>query len=590
MRQPACPGLMQFMNLSGVKTPVRDRETVIFTTAEVPIVPCFPELHRRKKMRNMKKWLSVICASVMALSAAAVTAAEDAEEKELRYGMGYDASTLSIAMCTDDASYTPVKLMTEGLLREVNGEAQPGLAESWEKSDDGKEWTFHLRESSFSDGTPVTANDICYSVIYQLTPENACENAAAFIDITGGNAYLSGEGAAEDVGIEAVDEYTLKISYDVPKYEIMFTGYSYAPLKQELVESAGESYGSEMEYFLGNGPFMLEDWTHDAEIVMVKNPNYWNADAVKLDRIVQIAGATGDTGVDMMATGTLDAALYNSALYRDSAMENPGFTSMEHYSGLQFCHLNNEGKTEETGKWLSNANFRKALSAALDRSALVAAIYTTDVPASKIIPDTELGINGLFNEEHEYPGLNVTQDVDAAKEYLAAAMEELGAADVSEIPTFTMLAFDSENNVKCLNAIADMWSKALGISCDLDMEPIMEMINKALSKDYDFWKGGNSIDVDALNIFLLYDSEYGEGSAVNYVNDQEYHELYLTALNAPTWEERKDAIAPLAEYWTENMMDLVITWQGNYLVYDEKFTGIGINTSDFDYTFADIAE
>ena len=540
-------------------------------------------------MRKMK-WLSALLAASMLLTGMSTMAMAEEGEKVLRYGMGYDASTLNIGNTTDDASYVPVKMMVEPLLRNVDGENVPGIAESWESSEDALEWTFHLRESSYSDGTPVTANDIYYSLLFQLTPENAQENAAGLIDIVGGEDFLYGEGSADDLGIEVVDDYTLKLSYRFPQYEINFTSYQYAPLKKELVEEAGDAYGSEAEYFLGNGPFMVEEWTHDAELVMVKNPNYWNADAVKLDKLIQIAGATGDTAVDMMATDALDAVKFTNALYRDSALELPGMVSRENYSGVQMIHINVEGKSEDTGAWLSNANFRKALSYAIDRTALVAAVYTTDVPASKVVPGTELGKEGLFNDEYEYDELNVTAEPEKAQEFLAKAMEEMGVSEVSEIPTFTMLAFDSEGNVKCLNAVADMWSKTLGITCELDMEPIMEMLNKAMGKDYDFWKGGNSITTDSLDIFLLYDAVYGDGSAVNYVNDDEYHELFLAAQAAPTWEARKDAMGILAQYWTENMMDLMVTWQGDYLVYNEKISGIVTYGGDFDYSFADIAE
>ena len=540
-------------------------------------------------MRKMK-WLSALLAASMLLAGMSTMAMAEEEEKVLRYGMGYDASTLNIGNTTDDASYVPVKMMVEPLLRNVDGENVPGIAESWESSEDALEWTFHLRESSYSDGTPVTANDIYYSLLFQLTPENAQENAAGLIDIVGGEDFLYGEGSADDLGIEVVDDYTLKLSYRFPQYEINFTSYQYAPLKKELVEEAGEAYGSEAEYFLGNGPFMVEEWTHDAELVMVKNPNYWNADAVKLDKLIQIAGATGDTAVDMMATDALDAVKFTNALYRDSALELPGMVSRENYSGVQMIHINVEGKSEDTGAWLSNANFRKALSYAIDRTALVAAVYTTDVPASKVVPGTELGKEGLFNDEYEYDELNVTAEPEKAQEFLAKAMEDMGVSEVSEIPTFTMLAFDSEGNVKCLNAVADMWSKTLGITCELDMEPIMEMLNKAMGKDYDFWKGGNSITIDSLDIFLLYDAVYGDGSAVNYVNDDEYHQLYLAAQSAPTWEARKDAMGDLAQYWTENMMDLMVTWQGDYLVYNEKISGIVTYGGDFDYSFADITE
>ena len=100
--------------------------------------------------------------------------------------------------------------------------------------------------------------------------------------------------------------------------------------------------------------------------------------------------------------------------------------------------------------------------------------------------------------------------MDAAKEYLAAAMDELGASDVSEIPTFTMLAFDSEKNVTCLNAVADMWLNALGIQCDLDLQPITEMLSKASAGDYDFWKGGQSVGMDSMgNVFVQYEATAG---------------------------------------------------------------------------------
>ena len=511
--------------------------------------------------------------------------------KAITFGMGYDASSLDPGMTTDDASITPYHLLSETLLRLRDGEPAPGLAESWEVSEDSKIWTFHLRESTFSDGTPVTAETMEYSLKRLVNPENGLDNMASISDISGAEALLNGEDVSvDDLGIEATDEYTLVLTFDYPQYEMDFTSYVYSPVSQELVESAGEAFASDMEYFLGNGPFMLESWTHDAEIVMVKNPNYWDADSVKLDQITMIPGASADTAVDMMSAGTLDAAGYTSQMYLDSALEVPGMTSMTIYNATQSCHLNVDGKTEETGKWLSNVNFRKALSYALDREAMVAAVYTTGTPASTVVPDSEEGKNGAFNDEYSYGEMNTTADAEKAQEYLAKAMEELGVSDASEIPTFTMLAFDSENNVKCLNAIADMWSKTLGINCELDMEPIMEMLNKALSDDFDFWKGGNSVDLDYVDFFGLYDSSAGLGSGVDYQNDEEYHALYEVARNAATWEERKDAEAALAEYWTENMMDIMITWDNSFYVYNEKITGVQEGQMFIDFSFADLAE
>lgn len=523
-------------------------------------------------------------------AAAEEAEAESAEDtvKEISYGMGYDASTLDIGMTNDDASITPVSLLIEPLLRNKGSEIIPGLAESYDVSEDSKEWTFHLRESSFSDGTPINAETMAYTLKRLVNPENALDNMAGLADMVGAEAYMNGEGSEEDLGIEVIDEYTLKLSYIFPQYEKTFTSYTYAPVCQAVVEASGEAYGAEAENFLGNGPFMVESWTHDAEIVMVKNPTYWNAEEIKLDKITQVAGATGDTAIDMMSTGTLDAAGFNNAMYRDSALELPNMTYMMDYSGTQSLHLNSNGKTEETQKWLSNVNFRKALSYATDRTAMVAAVYTNDTPASSVIPDTEMGVEDFFNNEYTYDGLNVTAEPEKAQEFLQLAMEELGASDVSEIPTFTMLAFDSESNVKCLNAIADMWDKNLGIKCELDMEPIMEMINKAVGRDFDFWKGGNSFSLDYIGLFNLYDSVYGQGSGVPYDNDEEYHELYLNAISAPTWKERKDAEAVLAQYWTENMMDIMLTWENNYYVYIDSIVNVLDGEMFCDFTYADL--
>lgn len=520
------------------------------------------------------------------------TETEDSDSfKSISYGMGYDASTLDAGNVNDDASVTPFLLLSESLLRMRGGVPSAGLAESWESSEDAKVWTFHLRESTFSDGTPITAQTMEYSIKRLVDPANGLNNMSSLNDLSGVEAMQNEEGVTMDeIGIEVTDDYTLVLTFDYPQYEKTFTSYIFAPVNQATVESAGEAYAAEAENFLGNGPFMLDSWTHDAEIVMVKNPNYWDADSVKLDEIIQVPGASGDTAVDMMTAGTLDASGFGSKMYLDSALEIPGMTSMTTYNGTQSCHLNVDGKTEETGKWLSNVNFRKALSAALDRNALVAAVYTTGTPASKVVPDSETGKTGVFNDEYSYGEINVEADVEKAQEYLEAAMKELGASDASEIPTFTMLAFDSENNVKALNAIADMWDKALGIKCELDMEPIMEMINKAMGGDFDFWKGGNTNTLDCVDYFASYDKVSGVGSAVDYQNDDAYHELYEVARNAANWEDRKDAEAVLAEYWTENMMDLMISWDNNFFVYNENITGVEAGNMFLDFSFADLTE
>lgn len=516
------------------------------------------------------------------------TESEDTD-KVIRIGFDYDASSLDPGMGSDDATLLPIRLCNEPLLRMVNGEAEPGIAESYEASEDATEWTFHLRESKWADGTDLTAEDFCYSILRMIDPESVLDKANTCYFIEGAEEFANGEGSEEDVAVEAVDEHTLKIKAVRPVQEIEFTSVGFMPVKKDAVEAAGENYGAEADNVVTNGPFTVTDWTHDSEIVMTKNENYWNADAINLDEIHMLAGSSGDTAVDMMLTGSLDVCSFRKQVYIDTVTEDENYDELICYSGSQALHLNHHGKTEETGKWLGNVNFRKALSAAIDREALVASVYTTDVPASGLISSTEKGVDGYFTEEYEIEQWSTAQDADAAKEYLEKAMEELGASDVSEIPTFTMLAMDSEGNITCLNAVADMWLNVLGIKCELDMEPITEMVSKAYAGDYDFWKGGNSPDIDMLETMADYSASEGI-AGMQYEEDDEFEALYQEAVNAVTWKERKDGIAELASHWTENMMDLIVTWQAEYYVYDKDITGIAINGYNVDFTYADIAE
>ena len=506
--------------------------------------------------------------------------------KEINVALPYDAYTLDPANCDDDASSMPIMLINEALLRESADGMIPGLAESWEHSDDNLEWTFHLRRSTWADGTPLTANDLYYSMMRILDPENGLALIDNLIDIEGAEDYVYGEGSLEDVGIEAVDDYTLRLKYRYPAFEQDFSDYVFMPANQAAVEKGGEAYGAEADTVLCNGPFVVTSWVHDSEIVLEKNPNYWNADAIHLDKVVFKVGAVDDTAVDMLLTGALDASTFTTADSRDEVLNNPGFSALTGNGGAQFIHINTDGLTEETGAWLSNVNFRKALSAALDRDALVRAVYTTDTAAYCLVPETEMGVNDLFNKEFDTGSWSTTQDVEAAQQYLYAAMEDLGVSDVSEIPTFTMLAFDSDNNVTCLNAVADMWDKTLGIHCELDMETITSMLDKAYSGQFDFWKGGTSINRDVFDVMYTYSDAYGDDVCNRH--DAEFDALYEKVMLATDWADRKSALAEIGTYWTENMLDLEVTWMNDYLVYSDRITGVTCNGAYFDFTFADI--
>ncbi|MCD8023020.1 MAG: ABC transporter substrate-binding protein, partial [Lachnospiraceae bacterium] len=357
-------------------------------------------------------------------------------------------------------------------------------------------------------------------------------------------------------------------------------------ISQPLAEELGISYGAEAENMLTNGPFNITGWVHDSQIILEKNENYWNADAISLDKIVLMLNATGDTAVDMLLTGELDIASVGTQLQADTLIDS-GFEYTIVNTGLEDLHINHAGATDETGVFLSNTNFRKALNYAMDRDSLVAAAYTTDQAATRFISPSEAGVEGTFQEDYPLEGWSSSGDTELAQECLALALEELGKTE-ADIPSFTMLCYDSNANMIALNAIMDMWSKALGITCTIDAQPIQNMISKVYSGDFDFWKGGISTStIDSLDLFNYYTSG---GENLFSCSDETYDELYNAALYATSWEERKDAMFELEQYFCEEIPDLVITWPSDYIVYSSQVTGLLSDSVSIDVTYADITE
>ncbi len=513
---------------------------------------------------------------------------EEAAEKEIKVGIAYEMDSLDPAQANVDVDFIVMFLAGEALVRSVEGKAVPGGAQSWEANEGNTEYTFHLRkEAAFNDGTAITAESYKYSLLRTLDPEKAYANTSKLSFITNADKYAAGEAAAEEVGIEVIDEYTIKITCAVPTYPISFSTVAFLPLNQEFVEAAGEQYGTEADKVLTNGAFKITDWVHDSQVTMVKNETYWDAEAIHLTKIDGMINATGDTAVDMMLAGDLDAVEFASA-EPVGTLSDAGFSTVSYVNGYQFLNISYKGATEETGKWLNNKNFRLALSYALDRTALVQSVYTSDIPASRLTGVTEVGADQHFNEEYPYTGWNVTQDTAKAEEYMKLAMTEMGVSSVEEIPAFTMLCFDSSNNMDALNAVADMWLKTLGIKCEIDAQPISTMVSKAVAGEFDFWKGGQAVSsLDWLDFLQGFTTEANQ---VYFYKDAEFDKLYNTANTAATWKERKDAMYELEKYFCENVVDLQVTWSQSTLVFHDRVTGITINTDAMDYTYADVTE
>ncbi len=510
------------------------------------------------------------------------------ETKEIRVGMSYEPETLDPANASGDTAKEAIDLLGEPLLRNVDGAAEPGVAESYEVSKDGKTYTFHLRESKFADGTAITAKDFVYTILRALNPENGLTNSYLLYDIVGAEAYNLGEAEADEVGVKAIDDQTLEITTMSNSFPLTYTDTVYVPISEAKVSEAGESYGSESDMILTNGPFVATGWTHESELILEKNQEYWNKDAIKLDKIIYKINAADETGADMMKAGELDFCEFRDKKLVDSIMDGGEFNLESAANGFEFLYINHKGKSKETEKWMGNADFRRALSLALDREALVKAVYTSDAVATRLTMPTSLGEEKTIHEEYPYEGYPATAQPEEAKTYLEKAMKTLGAKDVSEIPELTILCNDNNANMNCLNAISDMWEKNLGVRSIIDAQPLNSMLDKADAGDFDFWKGGQAAGIVDWVTETGGDFLSTKGAPMFYAND-EYDRLFRNVADAKTWKARKDAQFELEKHYCENTLSIHITWIQGQVIFRNNITDVKYRSDgEYDLTYADV--
>ena len=239
-----------------------------------------------------KRLISVITAASMVCTMPAGIFAADAESTQggeitiatVSSTGGLDPAGFALDMWTEYA-----KLCTDGLVSyDSEGNLIYESAESVDTSDDGLVWTFHLRENQWSDGSDVTAADFVNTIDRALDPNNGnAIYANMLFNISGAEEYNSGEGTLEDVKAVAVDDQTLEITLDAPcSYFLkMMSMPVFYPSKEGAATNENDAWWQDPATSLGNGAFTLESYTDGVGYTVVKNPYYYQADKVSLDKI-----------------------------------------------------------------------------------------------------------------------------------------------------------------------------------------------------------------------------------------------------------------------------------------------------------------
>jgi oligopeptide transport system substrate-binding protein len=229
-------------------------------------------------------------------------------EVVLRRGNSGEPSSLDPHFSTATNEDAVISDMLIGLTTaDAQGQTIPGAAERWETSADGKTWTFHLREHQWSDGTPVTANDFVYAWRRVLDPKSAAPYGSILFSFKNAQAISAGKMPPEQLGARAVDDRTLELQLEhpVPYLTELLSHATAYPVPAHAVERLGQDWTKSGSY-VANGPYTLAGWLPNDHITLVKNPRFYDADNVKIDRVMFLPITDPDAGLRRFRAGELD--------------------------------------------------------------------------------------------------------------------------------------------------------------------------------------------------------------------------------------------------------------------------------------------
>lgn len=395
------------------------------------------------------------------------------------------------------------------LYRSIGGEVQPELCQSCEASDDNCVFTYTIKDATYSDGTPIKAEDFVYYMIHSAW----MSDQYAYI-LGGEDTYMNNLDTCE--GIYATDEKTFVVELNEPTVAFNSQLEIY-PLQKEFAEEKGESLGGTPADLQYSGPYVLDEWVVGSSMTFSKNDSYINAETMFPTRNVKMMVSTDVSSTySMYANGEVDAVVSVSA----DLMEMIGTEDCEYYSagnlyGLEF---NTTGYTYTEGdgfvprdaaasELLKNINFRKALCYAIDRDALLETVYNgSGQTTNRYVSAAAMGTGDKpYVEEFQMTDVAPTSgDVEAAKGFLDTALQELGYGDVSELPELTFLVFDSAQQKTYVETMISLWKTNLGLeNITINLQPIQSAVMSMVYMDFDIYM--QQLSIDAVETLVMMD-------------------------------------------------------------------------------------
>ena len=443
----------------------------------------------------MMRTFGTFCAALLICLAVAMPASAT---KVLNRGNGAEPKGLDPHQASGDPENQILGDMFVGLYTEdVNGKAILGAAEAVDTSPDGLTWTFKIRDHKWSDGVPVTAEDFVYGYRRILDPKLAAEYANILYPIKNAEKVNKGALPGDQLGVSAPDPKTLVINLEHPAPYLpeMMTHYSTFPIPKHLVEKVGLNW-TKQGVMVSNGPYMLSERRPNDHVTLVKNPYFYDAADVKIDKVVFYPSADSLAALKRYRAGELDT-LDRWPLTENKWLKDKLPNETRGYTGLRVQY---DVFNMRRGP-LADNRVRMALAEALDREAILRDVYfgVYGIPAETVIPP------GMANVDRSatvpWAGKTMDQRRAEAKQLLAAA--GFGPNNPLKL-SYNFI--NSPDNKRLAVAEQNMW-KQIGANIELNAKDFAIHYDLLKSGNFEIaWAGWIFDYNDVQSVLFLYES------------------------------------------------------------------------------------
>ena len=473
------------------------------------------------------------------------TAAGGAKGGTLNINLGGEPPEMDPQLSTDTNSFMLLNAIMEGLVRyDKDGGVMAGAAEKWEMSTDGLTYTFTIRKNNkWSNGDPVTAEDFVYGLQRALDPATASQYAYILYDIKNAVGVNDGSMTIDQLGVRADgDKVIIEVERPTPYFLSIMAFGTAMPANKKFFEANKENYGAEATSLIYNGPFVMKEWVHEDHILLEKNPNYWNKNAIALDQVMVYMIADAATSKVKFFNKELDMTGVAGVDYAE--FESKGYKLADYADGATFYLEFNT-----TDPLMSNKKIRQAFSYALDRGAYITQVMKDhSAPALAYVNPTMPGKAKSFRDE--VGDLIKDNAPEEAKKLLDEGLAEVGVALADA--KFSMILDESDLNKTRGAALQDMWKKNLGIDVTIELMPFKSRLQKMTDKDFQVvfagWGPDYNDPMTFLDVFLT-----GGGNNHTYYSSEAFDKLINDAKVEVDTAKRMDMLYEAEKILLEDM-------------------------------------